>query len=210
MSQKYSVIVSDLGNVLLPFDYKNIIQRLDGVEKGLGEKFVLFYKENYDIHRRYERGDMSSEEFTDVMLDVIDHRVSREEFFDIYSKIFTVNTDLVAVLPVLKKQYRLVLLSNTNGIHQRYGWQDNEFLKNFDKLVLSHEVGAVKPEEKIYRAVEEFTQAPSAEHFYIDDIADYVAGARKIGWDAVQFVGNKDLFAEFDRRGIKWNDGVPE
>ncbi|HQT91071.1 MAG TPA: HAD-IA family hydrolase, partial [Candidatus Kryptobacter bacterium] len=86
------------------------------------------------------------------------------------------------------------------------GWQDNEFLKLFDKLVLSHKVGAVKPEEKIYRAVEAFTHAAPEKHFYIDDIPEYVAGGKKLGWDAVQFVGNRELFDEFTKRGIKWNN----
>lgn len=197
-------MVFDLGNVLLPFDYKIILGKLEGVEKGLGEKFVAYYRDNYDVHRRYERGELSSDEFTDILLNVLEHKISKEQFISIYSDMFEVNTELVAALPVLKANYKLVLLSNTNDIHERYGWSGNAFLKFFDKLVLSHKVGAVKPEEKIYRVVEEFTRVPPAEHFYIDDIADYVAGGKKMGWDAVQFVGDNELFAEFDKRGIKW------
>ena len=204
MDQKYSVMVFDLGNVLLPFDYKVILEKLDKIEKGLGEKFAQYYRDNYDIHRKYERGEMSSDQFTEILLGVLDHKVGKEQLIRIYSDMFSVNADLVAVLPVLKENYRLVLLSNTNDIHERFGWRKNEFLKLFDKLVLSHKVGAVKPEEKIYRAVMEFTRVPPAEHFYVDDIAEYVAGGKKMGWDAVQFVGNKELFAEFDKRGIKW------
>ncbi len=202
MKQKNSVIVFDLGNVLLPFDYKIILQNLDSVENGLGEKFAVFYRNNYDVHRRFERGELSTDEFAEIMLGVLEHKVAKERFFEIYSKMFTVNEVLVGVLPVLKKNHRLVLLSNTNAIHQRYGWQDYDFLRLFDKLVLSHEVGAVKPEEKIYRAVEEFTRAAPERHFYIDDIPDYVAGGAKMGWDAVQFVGNRELFGDFEKRGI--------
>lgn len=210
MDQKYSVMVFDLGNVLLPFDYKVILEKLERIQKGLGEKFAQYYRDNYDVHRKYERGEISSDQFTEILLGVLEHKVSKEQLIRIYSDMFTVNTGLVAVLPVLKKNYRLVLLSNTNDIHERYGWRDNEFLNLFDKLVLSHKVGAVKPEEKIYRAVEDFTRVPPAEHFYIDDIAEYVAGGKKMGWHAVQFVGNKELFAEFDKRGIKWNSASPE
>jgi len=56
--------------------------------------------------------------------------------------------DVVALLPEIKKNYKLYLVSNTNSIHQKYGYQHYEFLKIFDKLFLSHEVGFVKPEKK--------------------------------------------------------------
>ncbi len=102
-----------------------------------------------------------------------------------YADIFSVDEDVISLLPILKNDYKLFLLSNTDSIHQKYGWQKYEFLKYFDKLILSHEVHSVKPEEKIYRAVEEASGSPSEEHFYIDDIQEYVDAAIKLGWDAV-------------------------
>lgn len=206
MAKKYSAMVFDLGNVLLPFDYKIIIAKLEKIEEGLGDRFATFYRENYNIHRSFERGEISTDEFAGIILGVLENKVGKKDFFEIYSKMFTVNKALVETLPVLKKSYKLVLLSNTNAIHQRYGWQDNEFLELFDKLILSHKVGAVKPEEKIYRAVEAFTKAASAEHFYVDDIPEYVEGGKKLGWDAVQFVGNEELFDDFEKRNIAFKN----
>lgn len=200
--KKYSVIVFDLGNVLLPFDYNDIIRGFDRIEKGLGMKFANYYKNNYEVHREFERGEYTVENFTEIMLNVLERKVSREDFYNIYSKIFTVNDKLAAILPVLKRNYRLVLLSNTNAIHQKYGWGDYGFLGHFDKLILSHEVAAVKPEAKIYKAVEAFTQEPPQEHLYVDDVLEYVSAARELGWDAVQFVGDDNLFEEFQKRGI--------
>jgi glucose-1-phosphatase len=208
--RKYSVIVFDLGNVLLPFDYNVVINGFDQVKTGLGSKFANYYKNNYEVHRKFERGEYTVDDFTEIMLDVLDHEVSKESFYDIYSNIFTVNERLVSVLPALKRNYQLVLLSNTNAIHKKYGWGNYEFLKYFDELVLSHEVGAVKPDARIYRAVEAFTQKPHQEHFYTDDILEYISAAHKLGWDAVQFVGNEGLFGEFDKREIRWNDSAKE
>jgi len=102
----------------------------------------------------------------------------------------------------LKKDYRLFLLSNTNSIHQEYGWKKYEFLKYFDKLILSHEVKSLKPEEKIYREVEKASGLPSSNHFYIDDIQEYVNAAKKIGWDAVQFVDYEKLINDLELRNI--------
>lgn len=206
MTNRIAVMVFDLGNVLLPFEYQKIIDRLEHVEGGLGRKFADYYKSNYEIHRNFERGLYSIDEFVGIAMGVLENKVGREDFCQIYSKIFAVNEELVAVLPTLKRNYRLVLLSNTNAIHEEYGWRGYGFIKYFDKLILSQEVGAVKPEGKIYEAVESFTRSLPQEHFYVDDVPAYVAAAKERGWDAVQFVGNQELFREFDKRVIKWTN----
>jgi glucose-1-phosphatase len=197
--RKYSAIVFDLGKVLIPFDYSPAINELNQVEGGLGDRFIEFYKSNYHFHRDFERGNISENEFVSKMLEVVEHKIDAETFKKYYADIFSVEENVVSLLPILKNDYRLFLLSNTDSIHQKYGWQKYEFLKYFDKLILSHEVHSVKPEEKIYRAVEEASGFSSEEHFYIDDIQEYVDAAIKLGWDAVQFVDFKKL--EHDLRG---------
>ncbi len=200
--RKYSVIVFDLGNVLIPFNYNLVIERFNKVSKGLGNKFLENYKANYSIHRKFERGDISEDEFINQMLNVLENKVDKKKFVNDYSKIFTINEEVASLLPELKKKYMLVLLSNTDSIHKEYGWKDFAFLKYFDKLILSYEVHAVKPEEKIYRSVESFTNKPSNEHLFIDDISDYVKGAKNAGWDAVQFTGYEKLVSDLGQREI--------
>jgi HAD superfamily hydrolase (TIGR01509 family) len=202
MQQKYSVIVFDLGNVLIPFNYDLVIKKFNEVSKGLGEKFLNFYKENYYIHRQFERGEISEDDFIDKMLFVLEHKVDKEKFCRDYSALFTVNEDVADLLPLLKEKYKLILLSNTNPIHRKYGWNYYDFLKYFDKLILSYEVGAYKPEEKIYKAAEAFSQKPPQEHLFIDDVAEYVQGAKNIGWDGIQFSGYYNLLNELNLRNI--------
>jgi len=200
--RKYSVIVSDLGNVLIPFDYMIAFNKLEKIEKGLGQRFLDQYKENYDFHRRFECGFISEDEFLTKLSGFINDKVNRETLIDAYSNIFTVNEDVVSLLPELKKKYRLVLLSNTNIIHQKYAWSKYDFINYFEKLILSHEVGACKPEEKIYKAVEEYTKLPPEEHIFIDDIFEYAEGAKKMGWDAIQFINYEQLVEELKKREI--------
>ncbi len=202
MQRKYSVIVFDLGMVLLPFDYNIAVERLEKIEKGFGVNYLNYYNANYDFHRAFERGDVSEKEFLDKTLTVFDGRIGADTFCKIYSEIFTLNKNVADLLPGLKKKYQLVLLSNTNSIHQKYGWNDYEFLRYFDKLILSQEVGAVKPEEKIYKAVESFTEKPPGEHIFIDDIKEYAEAARNLGWDGIQFLGYENLTEELKKRNI--------
>ena len=200
--KKYSAIVFDLGKVLIPFDYAPAIDKFNKIEDGLGNRFIEFYKSNYNFHRDFEKGKISESNFVTKMLEVVDHKIEAETFKRYYADIFSLNEDVVSLLPILKKDYKLFLLSNTDSIHQKYGWQKYEFLKYFDKLILSHEVRSVKPEEKIYRAVEEASGFPSVEHFYIDDIQEYVDAAIKLGWDAVQFANYQQLLKDLKERNI--------
>lgn len=200
--RKYSVVVFDLGNVLIPFDYKTALQKLNKIDGSLGDKFWKYYMENYKLHRDFERGDISEENFINKMLEVLENKVGRETFCNLYSKIFTENKDVTGLLPVLKKDYLLVLLSNTNSLHMEYGWKDYPFLKYFDKLILSHQVNSVKPERKIYLAVEEFTRKPSAEHIFIDDVREYVDAAVNLGWGGIKFDDPEQLIAELRAKGI--------
>ena len=200
--RKYSVIVSDLGNVLLPFDYKFGVKKLELIESGLGNQFLEYLESNYDLHRKFERGDISTEEFLKIMLTALENKVTEGEFLKIYSQIFTVNDGLVKLYTELAKKYRLVLMSNTNWIHYEYGWGKYDFLKIFDKMVLSYEIHAVKPEPEIFKAVENFTGCPPEEHIFIDDISEYAEAAKSRGWDAVQFITNDQLVNDLKERGI--------
>jgi glucose-1-phosphatase len=200
--RKYSAVVFDLGMVLVPFDYKIMVKRLEEVEPGLGNHFIESYRNNYNIHRDFERGKISNDDFVDMMLKVIDFKIDSETFKRFYSEIFTFNQNVIDLLPVIKKNYRLFLLSNTNAIHHQYGWKNFSFIKHFEKLILSHEVGAVKPEEKIYRAVEAASGLPSEEHIFIDDIKEYADTPKKFGWDGIHFIGYDDLVFNLKSKGI--------
>ena len=202
--KKYSAVVFDLGQVLIPFDYNIFIREVNKHKEGLGEEFVRRYNQNYHIHRDFERGKISEKDFIAQMLEWLEHKITAEQFIRYWSSIFSLNTDVVSLLPKLKEKYKLYLLSNTNSIHQKYGYQHYDFLRIFDKLFLSHEVGHVKPEEGIYRAVENFSGLPSEEHIFIDDIAEYVEAAKQLGWDGIQFTGYENLLEEFHKRGIRF------
>jgi epoxide hydrolase-like predicted phosphatase len=198
----YKAIVFDLGNVLIPFDYLRLLNKLDEIDKGLGKRFAERYKNNYDVHRSFEKSEITEEEFLRIMIQWTEGKLNTEQFKIYYSDLFEENSKVTSLLPILKENYKLVLLSNTNAIHKKYGWEKYGFLKYFDKMVLSHEVRAVKPEEKIYRAVENFTGFKPNEHLYIDDIEEYTAKAKILGWDVIRFIDAEQLKEELRKRNV--------
>ncbi|MFD7018585.1 HAD-IA family hydrolase [Streptomyces sp. NPDC059161] len=69
----------------------------------------------------------------------------------------------------------------------------------FDGLVLSFEVGARKPERRIFEAAAELAGVAPGECLLVDDIAANCAGAEAAGWQAVHFTGADAAAAELAR-----------
>lgn len=201
-TSKIKTIVFDLGNVLLPFDYSRAVNKINSIKNGYGDILIKYLKDNYSLHRKFEKGELTDEEFCYPVLKAIDFIIDANQFRRIYSNIFSMNEEVVSLLPKLKMNYKLVLLSNTNVIHQKYGYEQLEFFKHFDKLILSHEVGAVKPEAEIYRCVEEFTFCKPEEHIFIDDIPEYVQAAITRGWEGIVFKNASQLVEELRTKNI--------
>ncbi|MBK7227755.1 MAG: HAD family phosphatase [Ignavibacteriales bacterium] len=202
IKRKYSAIVFDLGQVIVPFDYKYFVEKVNKHKSGIGETFLELYNQNYSIHRNYEKGLITEAVFISKMLEYLDDCIDGETFCKYWSDIFSVDEKVVSLLPELKKRFKLFLISNTNSIHKKYGFEHYEFLKLFDKLFLSHEVGFIKPEKEIYQAVEKVSGFPSEEHIFIDDILEYVNVAKSLGWDGIQFLGYDDLVKNLKARDI--------
>ena len=80
----YSVIVFDLGNVLIPFDHNIWINRLNSIETGLGDRYYQKYMDNYSVHREYESGRLSDNEFIKINLEWLSYKVKEEQFIDIF------------------------------------------------------------------------------------------------------------------------------
>lgn len=158
-----------------------------------------------EIVPAYESGLVSSPDFVDAIARALGAKIDYEEFCAIWSSIFLPHTlvpeEFVAAL---RRNYRTVLLSNTNEIHYRMLQRTYPILSHFDAYVLSYEVKSMKPEPAIYEATLAVAQCAAGECFFTDDMPDYVAGARRAGIDAVQFQGFDKLQADLAARGVRW------
>jgi putative hydrolase of the HAD superfamily len=71
----------------------------------------------------------------------------------------------------------------------------------------SHLFGLSKPGEAIYRRFETALGARGGEILFFDDLADNVATAERIGWDAVRIDHEGDTAAQvraaLDERGVR-------
>ena len=94
---------------------------------------------------------------------------------------------------------RIVMLSNTNGIHFPYcikkhfeydGYKMSDY---FDALYLSYEMKASKPDEEIFLKLLKAENVQSEECFFLDDGPRNIEAAKRLGFNLHLVESNDDL-----------------
>ncbi len=97
------------------------------------------------------------------------------------------DTGLVDWLRALRGPYRTALLSNAFSDLRRYLTSVWRIDDAFDHMIISAEVGRVKPDPEIYRLALEALNVAPQEAVFVDDFPENVAGARQVGLAAIHF-----------------------
>ncbi|MGI8553371.1 MAG: HAD family hydrolase [Dehalococcoidia bacterium] len=117
-------------------------------------------------------------------------------FFESYCGHFRPNDAITALIERLAGRYRLLTLSNTNPVHVQYLREHLPILKQFDEVLLSSDLGIVKPERAIYEEAVRRSGVSAAECVYTDDLLPFVQAARASGLQALLFSDTATLERE--------------
>ena len=202
------LFVFDLGNVIVPFEHRQIIVKLlrkarNKVVPSPHECFSFLFDLENGFVNRYEEGLMSSIEFFSTIRDRYDLDMDFEEFKAIWNPIFSANPDVDEAIRYLKgKEFPVFLLSNTNELHFAYIIEHYPIVHSLDEWILSFEVGAKKPKKRIFDVIFERMDVDAGDVFYVDDIHQYVDAAKSYGIQGMVFTEAKDLWEAFRRNGI--------
>lgn len=193
-------IFFDLGNVLIFFSHQKMCEQV-AAYCDLDLNFVKTMLDQYgDPH---ERGHINSQTLFDECSRLSQKKLNFEMLMNSLSDIFEPNDPVISIAHELKRKgHRLFLLSNTCDAHFNFALSQFPFLKSFDGYVLSYEVGARKPEKKIYEKALEIAGCRKDECFYTDDILPYVETARSLEIDAEQYKTPHDLVDHLTSRKI--------
>jgi epoxide hydrolase-like predicted phosphatase len=108
------------------------------------------------------------------------------------------DTVLIEFLRSLRPQRRIGLISNAwSGLRDYISRSD--FADVFDELVISAEVGLVKPDPRIYHLALDRLAVTPEESLFLDDMPANVQAALSIGMQAVQFTRPEETMAELKR-----------
>jgi len=194
----------DLGNVVFHFDRARAflqMARLCGIDAELVRRTVM----DEGLQEALEAGLIDWAAFHAAYSRLTGTASDPATLAEAASDMFELN---VGILPLLAALTRIGMpmgiLSNTCDIHWRHlvGGGFAVLPAVFRTLVLSHEIGAAKPDPRIFAAAAGRAATPPARIFFCDDTPGHVRAARVAGWDAEVFTSAADLADQLARRGL--------
>jgi putative hydrolase of the HAD superfamily len=196
-------VIFDLGNVLVNYDVKRAARRFSEAG-GISQLRIWAHFFLSKFEQAYTRGEISTPEFYREACRIFKKPVSYPTFKHYWNDIFWENPGMDKLLARIKKHYPLYLISNTNVLHFTHIQKQFKILRHFKKVFPSHKVGASKPDLKIYRRVLRKIGLKPAETVFIDDMKNFVRGARKAGMRALRFRTRARLVQDLRKLGIRF------
>lgn len=195
------LITFDLGNVLTLVDEEPAIREIARLSKR-DERAVFDVCYSPAAKKVLETGQITFREFVRRVDESLGLGVTFERFLEIFESALTPNQPIFGLVEAVAARYRVALCSNTSEPHWMLERTRLPFGKRFDPAVVSYEVGAMKPDRRIYDAISDRSGVPHARIVFIDDMPANVEGARATGIQAIHFTGVAKLRNDLARIGV--------
>jgi FMN phosphatase YigB (HAD superfamily) len=179
------IVVFDLGKVLVDFDHTIAARKIAAQSrKSPAEIEMLIAQSRFIID--YETGRVTRREFYEWVREAAGFRGTLEEFGGFCADIFTAIPPMIELHAGLHRRgIPTYIFSNTNDLAIEHVRRSFPFFRNFDGYIFSYEVKVMKPDAKIYEALEKLADRRGAEILYIDDRPENVAAGVARGWQTI-------------------------
>jgi glucose-1-phosphatase len=196
----------DLGKVLIDFSYEQMFQQIGAVSSITPEAAQAAVLGS-GMLRDHEAGRLSDRQFYEAFCTITGRRPDFDALAAAAREIFSLNLSILPLVSQLHQAgYPMGILSNTCAMHWDYCRSHYRIVTDaFDVTALSYRLGAVKPEPAIFHAAARLAGVRPDEIFFVDDVAEHVAGARAVGFDAVQYTATDALADQLRQRGVRFN-----
>lgn len=184
--------VIEISNANLVRDIREVL----GVEKEVWYETYFSYRHLHNIENKSfgellvtvsEKLGGTSEQMHTIKQMIEDDAVNR-----------FINTELIAYIKELQKNYRVALLSNY-ATDLREKLLKLSIVELFETVIISGEVGYQKPDPQIFRILCEKMEIKPEEFVFIDDSFKSLEGAEEIGYTPILFTSNKQLKEDLEK-----------
>jgi HAD superfamily hydrolase (TIGR01509 family) len=195
------IVVFDIGNVLLRWNprylYRKVFDDEERMERFLATALGMDFVSHTDIAEDFagalEARAKSFPEFAEEL------RMFRPRWIETLGGPIEENVALLRRLRASGKP--IYALSNFARETFALAERRHDFLSEFDERVISGQVGAVKPDPRIYKILFERVGRPPSELLFVDDSIANVRASEAAGMAAIHFSPGVDLESELIARG---------
>lgn len=170
-------ILFDFGNVICTFDNGRF---LEGLASLCGKPADVLKTRIYlqsTLPKDYESGRIDSREFLAGLSSLCETDLPEAEVIRVYTDIFQPIEATFDLIRKLKPGYCIGLISNTSPWHFEHVIRTAEIFPLFDGVTLSFEVGASKPDPRLFEDALAKLGLMAEECVYVDDQRPYALAA---------------------------------
>ncbi len=193
-------VLFDLGNVLVRLQPEMMAKTLGA---GGIEDIARYEKGVHEYIRRYERGELLTDQVLILLYDFFHRKYSQDMIRDAFLSIIGRPIEGMDVLiRRVAQSAHVALVSNTNDLHYEYCRRAVPALRFLPHHYLSFQIGAVKPEPEFYQYIINDLEIDPAQILFIDDIETNLVGAEKNGFRSYKFSTVEELRTELKTLGL--------
>ena len=196
-------VIFDMGNVLINFSHEKACRQIAALaDRSADDVFKVLFASGLEM--QYEAGQISRTTLLQELDAGLNCQLDGGKVIDAACDIFWAKPDMESLAAGIKKSgYRMILLSNVNEDHFDYIKARYEFPKIFDELVLSYQVGACKPDEKIYQQAVSVAKCAADECVFIDDVQENIDAAHRHGIRGITYKTTEELIKALSSMGVR-------
>ncbi len=197
----------------IAFDYSGVIAGLpssvfnERMSEMLGIPVETFLEEYYKVNYRLNKEGISSKELLLDLLTILgkdDKRAEVEAFLTpLYANGLEPNADVIELVRQCKAAgYKTAILSN-NTLETAAYLHQADFARYFDAILVSMEIGAMKPEPEAFAKLFSALNVLPEETVFIDDSPKSLSTASEVGYHPILFTTYEQLIKDLAALTVK-------
>ncbi len=192
-------VIFDIGGVVIKFSNAEYYRYLSG-ESGVGNRRVRDIIEDRELPL-LECGKIGIDKFNKYVASALKISMDKVRWFEYFKETMEIDADVLELVGILHEDYITAYMTNIDASRYKYTVRILDRDK-FDYRFTSFGIGIRKPSAGIYTNALKRMRVKPEETVFIDNQEDNIDGARKLGINAIHFVGRRALDEELAKLGL--------
>ncbi len=197
----FELVIFDLGGVLVRVERERLLERLaQETRKPLA--WLEDIMADAKLLDPFERGHVQPKQFFQQFRERLGIAWTDEQLITAWNGILYENLETTWLLQRLRERYTLLVLTNTNVLHDEYIRQTWSVFRHVHHWIASYQVGWRKPEPEMYQLALRQARVEPRAAIYVDDTKELVDAARQLGLTGIHFRPGLKLAEELHAAGL--------